>query len=64
MKNLLLLTLLSFSALGCNMNPSKEARIQELEAKVETLETRIQKLENRNEQFNLKIEALEKAQSL
>ena len=56
-KTVLIASLLVFLS-GCNMNPSKEARIQELESaieqsqeKIEDLETRVQALENQNEQL-------------
>lgn len=57
MKKLITLTLLSLFIIGCNMNPSKEARIQELENEVEiskektdSIENRIQKLEGQKQE--------------
>ena len=45
MKHVLLYFLLSILFVGCNMNPNKEERIQDLESKVKALELKIQKLE-------------------
>ncbi|MFK8163832.1 MAG: hypothetical protein AB8H12_15410 [Lewinella sp.] len=36
MKKVLLLAAFSFLLFGCNMNPSKEARIQKLEAEIKS----------------------------
>lgn len=66
MKKLLLLASLSLIIFGCNMNPSKETRIQQLESdreqtlkKIDKLEIRVQTLENVNEQLESRILALE-----
>jgi len=66
MKKVLLIATFSLFLLGCNMNPSKEARIQKLESemknaidKIETLEGRIQNLEEINKELNLRILELE-----
>ena len=55
-KKLVFITTLSVFLSGCNMNPSKEARIQKLETeirqsldKIDALETRVQTLESQNE---------------
>ena len=65
-KKVLLITTFSLFLLGCNMNPSKEARIQKLESeiknaidKIETLEGRIHNLEEINRELNLRILDLE-----
>ena len=57
-KKLVFITTLSMFLCGCNMNPSKEARIQKLEmeiqqslVKIEALEARVQTLEIENEQL-------------
>ena len=54
---------------GCNMNPSKEARIQKLETeieqsleKIEDLETRVGALESQNEQLQKEILIFEEQQ--
>lgn len=67
MKKLLLFSLTSTILLGCNMKPSKEARIQTLEAeivqtkeKTDGLESRIQTLEEANKQLESRILELEK----
>lgn len=67
MKKAALLTILSLFLLGCNMNPSKEARLQKLEAeiqqsmeKINTLEASVQALEQTNTQLKTRIEELEK----
>lgn len=67
MKKVLLLTLCSFFLLGCNMNPSKEARVQQLETemrqtidKINTLERQVQALEGMNEELKNRLLELEK----
>ncbi len=67
MKNLFLLSYLSMMILGCNMNPNKEARIQQLEseleqtiAKTDNLEKRVQALEGVNKQLESRMLELEK----
>jgi len=67
-KTVLISSLLVFLS-GCNMNPSKEARIQKLETeiqqsleKIEDLEIRVQALETHNAQLQKKIIDLEKQQ--
>jgi len=67
MKSIFLIVILSMLFVGCNMNPSKEARIQELESemqqttdKISELEIRIQLLEDLNEQLKSRNLELEK----
>lgn len=67
MKKAALLTILALFLLGCNMNPSKEARLQRLEAemqqsmaKIETLETSVQALNEANARLNSRIAEFEK----
>ena len=68
-KTILIATVFLFLS-GCNMNPSKEARIQKLEMeiqqsleKIEDLETRIGALESQNEELQKKIMDFEKQQT-
>lgn len=58
MKKILICTLLMTFLLGCNVNPSKEARIKKLESemqqsmeKIDFLETKIQQLEEASKQM-------------
>ena len=67
MKKIFLISFLSLSLFGCNMNPNKEARIQQLESKVaqtleelDKLEVRVQSLENVNTKLESRILKLEK----
>jgi predicted nucleic acid-binding Zn-ribbon protein len=67
MKKVLLIAFCSLFFLGCNMNPSKEARLQQLEMeiqqtmdKINSLEGRVQTLEDINEELETRILALEK----
>lgn len=62
MKNIFLLAFLSLSLLGCKMNPSKEARIKQIESemeqakeKIDKLEGKIQTLESANKELESKI---------
>ena len=57
MNKLILTATLSLFLLGCNMNPSKEARLQKLEAEIEQSMDNVNELENR-------IQTLEKANAL
>jgi len=64
-KTVLISSLLVFLS-GCNMNPSKEARIQKLETEIQQsqekigdLETRVQILESQNKKLQEKLQALE-----
>ncbi|MEJ1223988.1 hypothetical protein [Sediminicola sp. 1XM1-17] len=66
MKKVLLIATFSLLFIGCNMNPSKEARIQSLETemkqttdKINELIIRIQSLEDINEQLKTKVIELE-----
>lgn len=66
MNKILLIAAFSLFFIGCNMNPSKEARIQKLETevqqsteKIKTLENRIQTLEARNAELTTRILELE-----
>jgi PBP1b-binding outer membrane lipoprotein LpoB len=66
MKKIVLLAAISILFSGCNMNPSKEERIQKLETelqqsldKIGDLEIRIQTLEGQNEELRTRILALE-----
>jgi outer membrane murein-binding lipoprotein Lpp len=68
-KRIVLIAAVSVFLSGCNMNPSKEARIQKLESaieqsqeKIEDLETRVQALETHNAQLQKKIIDLETQQ--
>ena len=63
---ILLIAVFFMFFMGCNMNPSKEARIQKLETeiqrstdKIEMLESRIQVLEEMNAEFRKRIIVLE-----
>lgn len=67
MKKIFLISFLSLSLFGCNMNPNKEARIQQLESKIEQkiveldkLEIRVQTLESVNAKLESRILKLEK----
>lgn len=69
-KKTVLIASLSVFLSGCNMNPSKEARIQKLEMeiqqsleKIEDLETRVHALESQNEQLQKKILIFEEQQT-
>ena len=71
MKNIILIAVLSSFLFGCNMNPSKEARIQKLEAElqktldnVKKLDTKIQTLESINAAFKTRVIELEKQYKL
>ena len=66
MKKIFLISFLSLSLFGCNMNPNKEARIQQLESKIEQtlgelgkLEIRVQTLESVNAKLESRILKLE-----
>ncbi len=66
MKKVLVITVFSFFLIGCNMNPSKEARILKLESEmlkvmdeIDLLQNRIQSLEVNNEELNTRILELE-----
>ena len=65
MKKVFGIIAISVLFIGCNMNPSKEARIQKLETeiqqsmeKINQLEKRIETLEEINEGLQLKIEEI------
>ena len=65
-KKLVFITTLSVFLSGCNMNPSKEARIQKLETeirqsldKIDALETRVQTLESQNEALQKRLLAIQ-----
>ena len=67
MKKLFLIPFISLLFFGCTMNPNKEARIQKLESnfaetmkKIDELEARVQSLESINEQLESRILELEK----
>ncbi|MEB8330693.1 hypothetical protein OO009_15150 [Flavobacteriaceae bacterium KMM 6897] len=67
MKKIFLISFLSLSLFGCNMNPNKEARIQQLESKIEQksdeldkLEIRVQTLESVNAKLESRVLKLEK----
>ena len=67
MKKLLLISTLTFFFAGCNMNPSKEARIQKLETEIQEVEDKLQQLEDKiqtleevNEELKARILELEK----
>ena len=67
MKKIFLIATCSLFLFGCNMNPSKEARIQKLETEmkqtmneINKLESRIQTLEGINEEFKTRILELDK----
>ena len=69
-KKTVLIATLSVFLSGCNMNPSKEARIQKLEMeiqqsleKIEDLETRVGALESQNEELQKKLMDFEKQKS-
>jgi len=66
MKKVLLLAAFSFILFGCNMNPSKEARIRKLEAemqssidKISVLESSVRMLEEENKELKTRIVGLE-----
>jgi len=67
MKNICLPIVLSLLICGCNINPSKEARVQKLETelqqsidKINQLESKLKILEDNYEQFKSKVAELEK----
>ena len=69
-KKTVLIATLSVFLSGCNMNPSKEARIQKLETeiqqsleKIEDLDARVRALESQNEQLQKKILIFEEQQT-
>jgi len=62
MKNVLAVLAVTLFLFGCNMNPSKETRIQKLEAEVELslekinqLEARLDSVEAAHQQLEMKI---------
>ena len=66
MKHILVIIALSIFLFGCNMNPSKEARIQKLETetlqsveKIKQLENKVEALENSNEQLKTRVSEIE-----
>lgn len=66
MKNVLALVIFASFLVSCNVNPSKEARIQKLESEISTVTSQIKKIENRvklleteNEELKTKINTLE-----
>ncbi len=66
MKKIILILFTVGFLTSCNLNPSKEARIQKLEAeiqkmalKIEEIETRVQVVEVANEKLQNKIHLLE-----
>lgn len=67
MKKVFFIATFSLYLFGCNMNPSKEARIQKLEMevqqsidKINKLESSVQALLAKNEQLKTRIIELEK----
>lgn len=65
MKKVFVIIAISVLFIGCNVNPSKEARIQKLEneiqlsmEKINQLEKRIETLEEINEGLQIKIEKI------
>lgn len=67
MKNILSVFAITLCLFGCDMNPSKEARIQKLEMEVEQtlnkineLESSVQTLEVENERLRTRVLELEK----
>lgn len=67
MKKIFLITTCSLFFFGCNMNPSKEARIQELETELKLavnqlneLQSKVQLIEVANEELKARIVELEK----
>jgi cell shape-determining protein MreC len=71
MKKIFLLTICSASLIGCNPNPSKEARIQKLETEmtqsiqlINQLKDRVQVLEDSNKQLKTRIMSVEKQYDL
>jgi len=70
MRKAFLIIILSLFFFGCNINPSKEARIQKLETeaqqtidKIKNLERSLQKLEGENKQLKARVLELEKTSS-
>ncbi len=66
MKKALGIFILAILLFGCNMNPSKEARIQKLETEIlnsmeqiNKLEKRVETLEQNNTELESKIEQIE-----
>lgn len=66
MKRIFLLVIFANIFIGCNVNPSKEARIQKLETEISAvtyqikeIENRVQLLEIENEELKTKINVLE-----
>ena len=67
MKKIFIITTFSLFLVGCNINPNKEARIQQLETeiqqtidKINKLESNVQALEVTNKQLRTRILELEK----
>ncbi len=65
MRKTLLTLALTTLLIGCNMNPSKEARLQKLEAEMQQmnnavmeLESQVQALEEKNKELKMKIVGL------
>lgn len=59
MKKGLVIVVISLLFIGCNMNPSKEARIQKLETEILQAIEKINQLENRVESLEVMNEQLE-----
>lgn len=66
MKKGLVIVVISLLFIGCNMNPSKEARIQKIETemlqsaeKINQLENKVESLEAINEQLQSRLLAIE-----
>ncbi len=66
MKKIMILFTLSSVLLSCNVNPSKEARIQTLEAEIQEISNKLIKIENdfqtlevANDLLKARIEVLE-----
>lgn len=67
MKKIFIIATFSLFLFGCNMNPNKEARIQQLETeiqqtidKIDKLESSVQALKVKNEELRTRILELEK----
>jgi len=65
MRKTLIIAMLAILFIGCNINPSKEARLQKLEAEMQQmnnavmeLESQVQALEEKNKELEIKIVGL------
>ena len=61
MKKTLIVITMSILVFGCNMNPSKETRIQKLESENQQLMQKVNQLEKKLEELEIAHEQLKKS---